>query len=142
MEIEQWDKEKKTLVFTVNGKRYKAKIIEYNPETGACELYLFSTNQTIVLQLTKKLEEQDDDTPKGKNYTANAILSPIAGRIIKVCVTENRAVKENQTLVIIESMKMENDIRAPFDLFVKSVPIAQGDLVKQNQELLYIQKNK
>ena len=64
------------------------------------------------------------------------ILSPMPGQIVKVCVTSEMKVKENQTLVILSSMKMEYTIKSPIEAMVKQVKIKQGEQVTAHQELI------
>ena len=63
-----------------------------------------------------------------------------AGKIIKIYVNQNDFVKKNQPLLIIESMKMENEIRAEADVFIKNIQIRQSDLVQQDQLLMIFEK--
>jgi pyruvate carboxylase subunit B len=60
----------------------------------------------------------------------------MAGKIILVKVAEGDAVKEGQTLVIIEAMKMENELRCLAAGKVVKVAVAAGDLVKPGDKLL------
>ena len=64
------------------------------------------------------------------------LKSPLAGRIVKILVKTGDQVSKNQLLVIIESMKMENEIRATFPGFIKNISITEGNLVQQNQVLI------
>jgi len=64
------------------------------------------------------------------------LKSPLAGRIIKILVKTGDQASKNQLLVIIESMKMENEIRATFPGFIKNISITEGNLVQQNQVLI------
>lgn len=54
------------------------------------------------------------------------------GTIVKVNVTAGQAVKKGDVLVVLEAMKMENDIMAPQDGVVASVNVAQGASVNSN----------
>jgi biotin carboxyl carrier protein len=132
MEIIKWDKEKK-IVFLKDqkGTIYKAKIVEIS--NNEVTVYVFNTNQTYKIPLS---EQYIDQSVVGKKQ--EAITTPISGRVINVHVQAEDHVLEGQPLVTIESMKMENEIRAPFDLFVKSVHISPGDLVEQDQLLIQI----
>jgi pyruvate carboxylase subunit B len=60
----------------------------------------------------------------------------MAGKIILVKVVEGDAVKEGQTLVIIEAMKMENELRCLAAGKVVKVAVAAGDIVKPGDKLL------
>jgi pyruvate carboxylase subunit B len=60
----------------------------------------------------------------------------MAGKVILVRVAPGDEVKEAQTLVIIEAMKMENEIRATGNAKVARVAVAAGDLVKPGDKLV------
>jgi biotin carboxyl carrier protein len=64
------------------------------------------------------------------------VVSPMAGKVILVRVAPGDEVKEAQTLVIIEAMKMENEIRATGNAKVARVAVAAGDLVKPGDKLV------
>jgi biotin carboxyl carrier protein len=65
----------------------------------------------------------------GAAGVASAITSPMPGNLIKLMVAEGDRVVEGQPLVIVEAMKMENEIRSPADGIVKRVRYSVGDLV-------------
>lgn len=57
------------------------------------------------------------------------ISSPMPGKIVKILVGEGNRVKKGQGLVIVEAMKMENEIRSPSGGVVKKINFKEGDLV-------------
>lgn len=63
------------------------------------------------------------------------IKAPIPGLVTRILVQEGQEVEANQTLFILEAMKMENEIRAPFDGMVRSLPVTLGKMVAQNDVL-------
>jgi biotin carboxyl carrier protein len=64
-----------------------------------------------------------------------AIKSPMPGLIVDVPVAEGQEVTKGQTLVILESMKMENELKAPRDGVISRIDVAKGDSVEQNKTL-------
>jgi len=66
------------------------------------------------------------------------IRSPMPGLIVAVNVEEGQAVKQGDALCVLESMKMENEIKAPRDGSVTRVSVAKGDRVEQNKALITI----
>ncbi len=66
------------------------------------------------------------------------IASPMPGIIIAVPVAAGDSVQRDQTVVILESMKMENELRAPFDGVVTHVHIQAGASVEKDQALVAI----
>jgi acetyl/propionyl-CoA carboxylase alpha subunit len=63
------------------------------------------------------------------------VKAPIPGLITRVLVEPGAQVEAGQALLILEAMKMENEIRAPFDGVVSSVPVTAGQTVSRNQVL-------
>lgn len=66
------------------------------------------------------------------------IISPMPGTIINVLVKAGDVVKRNQVLVVLEAMKMENEIVSPRDGTVISVSATKGGAVNVSEELVRI----
>lgn len=64
------------------------------------------------------------------------LVSPLSGRVVQIFVKNGDLVKKGSSLLVVESMKMENVIYASRDAVIKNVFIGIGDLVKQNQKLI------
>lgn len=60
------------------------------------------------------------------------------GKVVKLLVAENQEVKKNQGVIIIEAMKMENELKAPKDGIVKKVFVKEGQNVEGRDKLLLI----
>ena len=58
-----------------------------------------------------------------------AVTAPMPGNILKVAVTAGQAVKEGDLLVVLEAMKMENEIFAPCNGTVAQVLVSKGSTV-------------
>ncbi len=69
---------------------------------------------------------------------AGAITSQMAGRIIRVDVEPGQEVKEGDVLLIIEAMKMENEVTAPASGTVKEVAVAAGARVSEGDLLIIL----
>jgi biotin carboxyl carrier protein len=72
----------------------------------------------------------------GAATAAVVVRAPIPGRVVKVLVKTGDAVKVGQTLVVLEAMKMENELRAPRAGTVTEVRSAEGTAVEAGQELV------
>jgi biotin carboxyl carrier protein len=66
------------------------------------------------------------------------IKAPMHGMIVAVQVTEGQIVKKGDVLVVLESMKMENELKAPRDGTVSGVRVQGRQSVEQNQLLVTI----
>ena len=68
----------------------------------------------------------------------NKVNSPLPGSVISVAVTEGQAVKKGDTLLVLESMKMENPILSDCDGTVTKIAVAAGQSVMQDDLLVVI----
>jgi biotin carboxyl carrier protein len=66
------------------------------------------------------------------------IKAPMPGLIIRVLVAEGDTVERNEKVVILESMKMENELRAPREGVVTAVHVTAGSSVDKDQVLIVI----
>lgn len=67
---------------------------------------------------------------------ANDIKAPMPGMILKINVKEGQKVKEGETLLILEAMKMENAIGAPKDGIIKSINAKSGGTVEKGELMI------
>ena len=63
------------------------------------------------------------------------ISAPMPGKILGVKANAGDAVKKGQVIVVLEAMKMENDIVAPQDGTVASIDVAEGASVENGDTL-------
>ena len=68
-----------------------------------------------------------------------AVTSPMPGKVVKVLVRVGDAVKQGQGLVVVEAMKMENELRSPKDGKVVEVTAAEGQAVEANAKLCTVE---
>jgi biotin carboxyl carrier protein len=68
-----------------------------------------------------------------------AVKAPMPGLVVDVLVTEGQQIVAGEVLVILESMKMENELRAQWDGTVQSIHVLPGDVAGQDQALVTVQ---
>jgi biotin carboxyl carrier protein len=103
---------------------------------------------TITFRGDQFLVEVEDERSRKLNAGRSGIAlpqgelpvkAPISGLIVKVLVEPGDAVEDGQPLVILEAMKMENEIRSLRAGVVKSVTVTQGTRIEQNAVLLVLE---
>lgn len=67
------------------------------------------------------------------------VHSPMPGLIVKVTVEEGQDVEQGTTVVILESMKMQNELKAPISGKIKAIIVAAGQTVNKNDLLIEIE---
>ena len=72
------------------------------------------------------------------NLSSGDILSPMHGVISQVNVTNNKKVSKGETLLILEAMKMQHEIRADIDGIIEKINVDEGSQVSSGDLLLCI----
>ncbi len=67
------------------------------------------------------------------------VVAQIAGRILSIKVKVGDTVAKGDILLLLEAMKMENEIKSPIDGIVKDIPVAEGARVSEGQTLAVIE---
>ncbi|MCA9672221.1 MAG: hypothetical protein KC503_41790 [Myxococcales bacterium] len=70
---------------------------------------------------------------------AGSVEAPMPGRVVKLLVAEGDSVQSGQGVVVVEAMKMENELRSAVDGVVKKVAVAEGEGVESGQVLVVIE---
>lgn len=112
---------------TVNGKAYDVAV----EEVGAGSAPAASPVQAVAPAAVP--------TPAAAPAGGTLVKSPMPGNILDVKVNAGDTVSEGQVLMVLEAMKMENDIVAPKAGTVASVNVKKGDSVNRDDLLASIQ---
>ena len=119
----------KTYTITVNGNVYDVTVEEGGAVAAA-----------PVAAAPKAAPAAPKAAPAPKAAaSAKSVVSPLPGNIISVAVAVGDTVKRGQTILVMESMKMENNIPAPRDGKVSAVHVAAGKSVMQGDALIDIE---
>lgn len=101
------------------------------------------TYYALVRGKAHRIQVHDDLPQRPRSRAAAAegdivVRAPLCGLVVEVCVGEGDDVEENQLLAILESMKMENEIRAPRPGTVGNIRVRAGAVVREGDPLLTI----
>ena len=122
-------------VATLNGKKYEVEIErvdEYRPlDRGA---QASAPAPILAVAPAPKAAPAPAAAPAGA-AGAVAVTAPMPGKILGVKASAGQAVKRGQVLLILEAMKMENEIVAPQDGTVATINVAVGDSVEPGATL-------
>lgn len=140
--------------FTINGNKYDVEIQTIEDNVAEVEVngttYKVEVDKIIQPTKTPKLVRtlsvpSTDSAPsiaKTSNPTApkgtGSIKSPLPGVILDLFVREGDMVKVGQKLILLEAMKMENNINADKEGKVVSLKVSKGDAVMEGDILIVI----
>ena len=133
----------RNFVITVNGTTYQVGVEEVGATASATPVVTapVSAPQATAPVATPvaKPAPAPAPAPQTKPVTANGekVLSPFPGLIKGLLVAEGASVKKDQPILVLEAMKMDNDITAPCDGVV-SFQVAKGANVESDSVLAVI----
>ncbi len=121
----------------VNGNEYQVGIEELQGGNTSrpTEARAASVPRPDKPPVTQKSEPAKPVTNSGSGET---IVAPMPGTILRVEVSTGDAVAKGHTLMILEAMKMENEILAPADGVVKQLNVSQGASVNPGDILVVL----
>jgi len=137
------------MVLIVNGHKYEVKIKEIGPQVFEVEVEgkpfrvelepLLKSSSWEANKIRRELTQPGIRRPRSViKPVGGAILSPMPGKVISLKVRVGDEVRKGDVLLIIEAMKMENEIRAPRDGVVREIMVSEGSSVSTGQPLLVL----
>jgi methylmalonyl-CoA carboxyltransferase small subunit len=123
------------LRITIEGKTYEAEV-EILEDEESEHPYVPYTPAPVSYTPPPISFTPSPPTLMGTNDGAKVYRSPVTGLVIRVSVEPGQLVQSNDVLMVLEAMKMENQVTATHAGTVKSVNVVPGNSVKVNQVLL------
>ena len=122
----------------LNGRTYEVEVELADP----MRMQEFRSYAPVPAASTAPVVEPVSDTaaaaPLPVTGDGECVVSPMPGNILKVLVAAGQTVKEGDVLVILEAMKMENEIVAPRDGTVTQVVVEKGSTVETDAPLVFL----
>lgn len=120
----------KNYVITVNGTSYEVSVEEVG---GAAPV------QTAAPKAAAPAPKAAPKAAASGAQGAVKVNAPMPGKILNVKASVGQAVKKGDVLLILEAMKMENEIVAPQDGKVAAIYVNEGAAVESNSKLFSIE---
>ncbi len=123
--------------FNFNDRFYKAHISKNTKGTS------FVSLDSIVYQVSSPdiLTENMDYVQSGQDDGTENLFAPMPGKVIKINIKKGDKVHRGTVLLVVEAMKMENNIVATKDAEVEDVNVKEGDMVDTDLQLVYLKKD-
>ena len=138
---------KKGFNFTIGGQKYETTVKEIEPNVaevvvnGTSFIVEFQKNESKKVKAARVAAPTATPTaaPVAKPAGAAVVKSPLPGSIVKVMVKPGDSIKKGDTLLTMESMKMENVVASEYTGTVKNVLVQAGQNVMQDDKLVEIE---
>ncbi len=119
----------------IDGKSYEAYVYE-----GEDEWQVLLLGQQYPVKVEDEREKRLKAAAGGAVSESGefALKAPMPGLVVAIPVEQDQAVSKGQVLLVLESMKMQNELRAPRAGKVGRIRVKPGDSVEQRQTLLTV----
>ena len=143
----------KVFKYKINGSPYR--VVVQNSDSESVELEVNGTPFKVELEQKDKKQiskiqrvsqsastssaPKPTVTPPVVSKGSNAVNSPLPGVVLEIKVKAGDTVKKGDTIMVLEAMKMENNIQATSDGTVAKVSVEKGASVLEGSELIVIE---
>lgn len=115
--------------------KQKSYLIDVVSDGLNCDVYTRGSHRTVKIYNDEMLLHESLKSG-GLGGASQALSSGMPGKIVKVLVKEGDEVPEGGSLLIMEAMKMENEMKATADVTISKVHVAAGDSVESGATLI------
>ncbi|MBI9052862.1 MAG: biotin/lipoyl-binding protein [Bacteroidales bacterium] len=140
----------KKFKFTIRGNEYDVDIKDFDGDLAKIEVngtdYDVEVHQEVKATKTPTLvrprvsiDRKDSKIKKSVSNRSYELKAPLPGSIFKILMNEGDEVKKGDTIMIMEAMKMENNIQSEKDGKIVTMKVKEGDSVLQNDVLVEIE---
>ena len=123
-------------IVTLNNKKYEVEVSE--SDAVLTSVYDAAPAMPAAPVMPAPAAAPVQVAAPAASASGEKVVSPMPGTILKVNVAQGQSVKAGDVLLVLEAMKMENDIVAPVDGTVKQLLVSKGSTVDTDQILAVI----
>jgi biotin carboxyl carrier protein len=125
------------LEFILDNSYRTAKILEY----GSSHVKILMNGEQIILKKHSKLTEilEKSMALGGSASGENKLLSQIPGRVVSILVKVGDQIKKGDSVIVLESMKMQVAVKSHKDGKIKEIKVKQGNAVSRNDVIAIIE---
>ena len=119
---------------TLNNRVYEVEV----EEGSAVLLNEYEAAYPAPAEVSAPAPKQESAPAPAPSGDGNAVKAPMPGNILKISVTVGQKVSEGETLLVLEAMKMENEVTADRSGTVTGIIAAKGQTVETGDPLVVI----
>lgn len=117
--------------------RVGGKVVDLTTEGAPPEIGMIANGHRSYVRVESERQRAAAAAKKGGGGASEkTIKSPMPGRVVRVLVQPGQDVKAGATLLVVEAMKMENEVKAKADAKIVEVHVKEGATVEGNAKLV------
>lgn len=121
---------------TVNGKLFEVEV-ELVKKSYSSLSHSVEREVKPAVQAAAPVEKKAEPKPQQSGKSSN-VICPMPGSIVDVLVKEGQSVKAGDTVIVLEAMKMESEIKTAESGVVREIKVNKGDHVESGDILIFI----
>jgi biotin carboxyl carrier protein len=122
------------LSLLIAGKAYQIRRERIGPDL---QIWVGDDSYTAEVSDPRSLRSRKSRADSGKG--PRPLVAPMPGKVVRFLVTENSAVEAGQGVVVVEAMKMQNEIKSPKKGIVLKLSVAEGAAVNAGDVLAIVE---
>jgi biotin carboxyl carrier protein len=116
-----------------------ARAYQIRRERLASQLRIWVDNQSYVAEVSDPRSLRNRKARSAGSKGSRRLVAPMPGKVVRFLVTENSPVEAGQGVVVVEAMKMQNEIRSPKKGIVVKLAVAEGAAVNAGDVLAIVE---
>ncbi|UCF60074.1 MAG: biotin/lipoyl-binding protein [Anaerolineaceae bacterium] len=120
----------------LEGRSYEAHV---NSTDVGWEVFLRGQRYLVAVEDERQRQLREVSSAQALHRETFHLKAPMPGLIVAIPIEEGEQVKRGANLVVLESMKMQNELKAPRDGEVTAIRVKPGDNVDQEQVLVVLE---
>ncbi|PYS50365.1 MAG: hypothetical protein DMF68_07590 [Acidobacteria bacterium] len=137
-EIEARDIRQGIFLLIVNGHAYECRLNQADTKRKSLEVSVGTHAYNVALTDPKRLRTAQQPGAHSDGTTAQ-IVAPMPGKVVRVLVEQGAQVEAGANLVVVEAMKMQNEMKSPKAGIVTSINVKAGATVNGGDVLVVVE---
>jgi len=117
----------------------ESRVYEVKREKVGSEIHLWVGNQRYAVELRDLRSLRNLKDGAGSQQGSSKLTAPMPGKVVRLLVHEKDKVEAGQGVVVVEAMKMQNEIKSPKKGIVKRLTAAEGSSVNAGDVLAIVE---
>jgi len=127
------------LSLLVDGDAHAGATVQLAPGAAPGALLAYLQGRSVAVTVNGRRTGRGAGDSGGAAHGEQKIVAPMPGRVVRVLVATGDVVEARQPIVVVEAMKMENELRSPKAGRVKDVGVAAGASVEAGRVLVVVE---